>query len=57
MPIRRKNLKNPAEYLQRYLKRKQPNPVAKSLSNKINQSKIVPSGKVYNRKQKEQQDD
>lgn len=55
VPIRRKNLKNPADYLQQYLKRKQSNPIAKSLSNKINQSKVVPSGKVYNRNSKTQE--
>jgi len=51
MPVRQKNIKIPVG------KPNKGNPVAKSLMDRQYRQRKVPSSKVYNRKQKEQQDD
>ena len=55
MPVRRKNIKDPRNYLREFLSRKNPNPVAKTLQGGEYQHQVVPSSKIYNRKQYKQE--
>ena len=55
MPVRRKNIKDPREYLREFLSRKDPNPVAEKLQSGEYKQQVVPNGKIYNRKQYKQE--